>query len=115
MKQFYKVLFFCLLSISVFAGNSTIIPPPIVDFTFTNDNTCSGTTIQFTSTVTGDGPFTYSWNFGDASPIVTTANPTHVFTSLGCGTQNFTVTLIVTDVNNLSTTKVKTVVVKQRP
>jgi len=115
MKQFYKVLFFCFLSFSALARSSFSIPPPVVDFTFTNDNTCSGTTIQFTSTVTGDSPYTYSWNFGDASPLATTANPSHVFTAFGCGNQNFTVTLIVTDVNNLSTTKVKTVVVKQRP
>jgi gliding motility-associated-like protein len=87
-----------------------------VDFTFTNDNTCSGTVIQFTSTVTGTGPYSYAWNFGDG----TTSNvqdPNHSFTSIGVGNQNFNVSLTITDTGagNATTTVSKTVVVKQSP
>jgi hypothetical protein len=31
----------------------TVSSPPAVDFTFTNDSACSGTAIQFSSSVTG--------------------------------------------------------------
>ena len=42
----------------------TVNPLPIADFTFTN-NQCSGSPIQFNSTVSGVSPFTYLWDFGD--------------------------------------------------
>ncbi len=52
--------------------------------------------VNFNSTVTnGDAPFTYEWNFGDGSPVETTANPTHSYTTGG----TYTATLTVTDAN----------------
>ncbi|WP_139171745.1 PKD domain-containing protein [Flavobacterium noncentrifugens] len=89
--------------------------PPVVDFTFTNDNTCSGTNIQFTSTLTGTGPFTYSWDFGDGTPLVTTVSANHTFNNaIGCGNQPYSVVLTVTDINNAVTTKTKVVTVKRK-
>jgi len=41
----------------------------------------------------GTSPNTYSWNFGDGSPVSTAAQPTHTFATAG----HFTVTLEVTD------------------
>jgi len=95
----------------------TVNPIPAASFTFSpNSNICSGATVQFNSNVTiGTAPYTYSWNFGDASALNTSANPTHVFTSLGCGTQNFTVVLTLTDANGCSTTTSNVVTVKQAP
>jgi PKD repeat protein len=78
---------------------------PVVDFTNTN-NVCSGTSIQFNSTVSsGTPPYTYSWLFGDGGTS-TAANPTHTFTSLGCGNFNFNNTLTVTDATGCASTTV---------
>ncbi|MGA9638377.1 hypothetical protein, partial [Flavobacterium sp.] len=43
----------------------TINALPIVDFSFTNDNSCSGTIVQFSSSVTGTATYSYAWDFGD--------------------------------------------------
>jgi gliding motility-associated-like protein len=89
-------------------------PLPVPTFTFTN-NACSGTAVNFTSNVSvGTAPYTYSWDFGDGNTS-TAANPSHVFTSLGCATQNFPVTLKVTDANGCSATVSHTVTIKQAP
>jgi PKD repeat protein len=99
----------------VFKGNSSISLPPIIDFTFTNNNVCSGQTISFTSTVTGISPLTYAWDFGDGSTS-TLENPSHSFQAiLGCGTQVFNVTLIVTDSNSDTETISKPITVKRKP
>ncbi|MEM9933576.1 MAG: PA14 domain-containing protein [Bacteroidota bacterium] len=44
-----------------------------------------------------NGTLTYSWDFGDGSPVSTAINPTHVFTALGTVPENFQATLTVTD------------------
>ena len=96
-------------------GLVTIIinTPPTVDFTFSN-NICSGIAFQFTSTVSGMGSAVYSWNFGDGTPLSTSQYPSHVFTSLGCGTQTFNVVLTVTK-NGCTVIKSHIVTVKQKP
>lgn len=97
-------------------GSTTVIvnSPPIIDFSFTNNTTCSGTAIQFNSTLTGTGSYTFSWDFGDNTPISTAQNPTHIFNSLGCGNANFNVVLTVTG-NGCTVTKSYSVTVKQKP
>ena len=92
----------------------TVSSPPIVDFTFTNDNSCSGTIITFTPSVTGNGPFTYAWNFGDLTTS-SLQNPNHSYTALGCTSTNFSVTLIVTDANGCTSTKIKTISIIHKP
>ena len=92
----------------------TVLTQPAPTFSFTN-NPCSGSSVGFTSSVTGTGPYTYSWNFGDGSPTSSLQNPSHIFTSLGCGSATFTVTLTVTDVNGCSNSVVNTITVKQQP
>ena len=101
--------------LTVFDRNYSINLPPIIDFTFSSNNVCSGQTISFTSTVTGNNPFTYAWDFGDGSTS-TLANPDHSFqASLGCGSENFNVTLVVTDVNNDTTTISKPITIEKIP
>ncbi|KUJ60677.1 hypothetical protein AR687_16745 [Flavobacteriaceae bacterium CRH] len=95
--------------------NSSLIVPPTVDFSFINDGTCSGTPVTFNPVITGVAPFRYVWNFGDGTPNATNSNPSHSFTALGCGFQNFSVTLTVTDANGEVNTVTKTVSVKQKP
>ena len=51
-------------------------------------------TVSFTGSATGGtAPYSYSWNFGDGSPLSTAQNPSHTYTSAG----TYTATLTVTD------------------
>jgi gliding motility-associated-like protein len=92
----------------------TINALPVVNFSFTNNNSCSGTAIQFTPSVTGSGSYTYLWDFGDGTPTSTSQNPSHIFNSLGCGTTTFNVVLTVTS-NGCSVSRTNQVIVLQRP
>lgn len=93
---------------------TTVLAPPTVDFSFTNNNSCSDTPITFNPIVTGDAPYTYLWDFGDGTTSVD-SNPTHSFTALGCGIQNFSVKLTVRDRNGLDNSVTKSVSVQQKP
>lgn len=88
--------------------------PPTIDFTFASNGACSGTPINFNATVAGNAPFTYKWDFGDGTTSIQN-NPSHSFTAVGCGTQNFTVKLTVTDAKGEVNTVTKNVNVKQKP
>ncbi len=88
-------------------------PLPVASFTFNPNNVCSGSSISFTNTSTGTG-LTYHWDFGDGTTS-TQQNPSHVFTSYGCGVQNFTVTLTVTDAHGCVSSVSHTVSILQQP
>ncbi|SDR91170.1 gliding motility-associated C-terminal domain-containing protein [Formosa sp. Hel1_31_208] len=88
--------------------------PPNVDFSFNNNNTCSGTPIVITPNITGNGPFDYSWSFGDGNTS-TNMNPTHIYNAEGCGFSNFTITLTVTDNNGCTASSSQPISVEQRP
>ena len=96
--------------------NVSITAKPIPDFTFTpNTAVCSGTAIQFNSSVnSGTPPFTYVWDFG-GNGTSTSQNPVHAFTSLGCGTASFVVSLTVTDSKGCSSVITHAVSVLQAP
>lgn len=70
-------------------GDSTVEHPltvgtaPVVEFTIPAPVVGAGSTVEFTSVVTGNGPFEYAWDFGDGSDINTEANPAHVFETGG--------------------------------
>jgi len=88
---------------------------PTVDFTSdANSNTCSATAVQFTSTAAGIDPLVYQWDFGDGTTS-TAANPSHIFVAEGCATQDFNVTLTVTDDAGESSSVTKIITVKQKP
>jgi gliding motility-associated-like protein len=90
-------------------------PKPVANFSFTANNSCSGTSVPFTSNITnGTAPFVYAWDFGDGNTS-NVANPSHVFASLGCASANFNVRLIVTDSKGCKDTITKPVTVLQRP
>jgi PKD repeat protein len=62
-------------------------------------------TVQFSSSESSDPdgqPITYSWDFGDGSPISTQANPSHIFSAPAGVPTKFIVTLTVTDSGGLS-------------
>ncbi|MFC3336045.1 PKD domain-containing protein [Flavobacterium palustre] len=96
------------------AGKTKVLAAPVVDFSFNNNNSCSDTPITFNPNVSGDAPYTYLWDFGDGTTS-TDSNPTHSFTALGCGVQNFDVKLTVRDRNGLDNSVTKRVSVQQKP
>ena len=65
-----------------------ILSGPVVNFAASALNGCGSLTTNFTNTTTGTT--IYSWNFGDGSPLSSTANPSHTYSSTG----TYTVTLI---------------------
>jgi len=75
--------------------NVTVKPSPQVDFVFTNQ--CTGTLVNFTDqTLFPSGTITtWTWNFGDGSPIDNTQNPSHTYNSSG----QYNVTLAATGDN----------------
>ena len=52
-----------------------------------------GETMQFTSQASGTGSLTYSWNFGDGSPLNAERDPSHTYKRIG----TYEVTLTATD------------------
>ena len=70
--------------------------PPVPLFSAANTHICNPpVNANFTNGVTGAGPFTYRWNFGDGSPDGTSANPVHSYSALGF----YNVQLMVTDIH----------------
>ncbi len=94
----------------------TVNPFPTVTIATPPANVCSGSAAAFTATVSGGtAPYTYLWNFGNGETSAQ-VNPTHIYESFGCGTQNFTVNLTVTDSKGCSTTATaQTITIKQQP
>ncbi|PQJ74176.1 PKD domain-containing protein [Polaribacter gangjinensis] len=89
--------------------------PPDATFTITNDNSCSGETVEFNSNVLESDTLSYLWDFGDGKTS-TLKNPTTIYNDLlGCGTRNFTVKLTVTDANGCINTTSQVVRVLERP
>lgn len=58
----------------------------------------SGLTRTFTNTTSGAG-ITYSWDFGDGTPLSTQINPTHAYTTSGAKTVTLTATITATGCN----------------
>jgi PKD repeat protein len=84
---------------------------PTANFSFS----CADLTCNFTSTSTdqdvGDAIALYGWTFGDASPLVTTANSSHTFAAAG----TYSVTLNVADGAHAVGTIVRQVTVTAPP
>lgn len=87
---------------------------PTADFTFSPNNICANESIKFTNTSSGTD-LTYSWNFGDGSPVSILKDPTHTFNAVGGGTKTFTVTLTVTENGVTSAPVSKQVTIKEIP
>jgi hypothetical protein len=74
--------------------------------------------VQFSSSGSSDPdgqPITYSWNFGDGSPVSTQANPPHNFSAPTGVPAKYVVTLTVTDSGGLSAQKTLIVSVNNPP
>lgn len=59
---------------------------------FTAKDGCIGDSVRFTNTSTTAGAVTYSWNFGDGSPLGSAKDPAHLYTSAGSYLVKLTVT-----------------------
>ena len=104
-------------TIQTISGQQVVVKvnaPPTVDFTFNNDEACSGESIDFTNTSFGVENLTYSWDFDDGKTS-TNKNPTHIFEALGCSTKSFNIKLTVTDANGCSFSKTREILVKEKP
>ena len=78
---------------SIMASYIHVYNPPVASMSVSSSYFCTvPATADFTSSVSGFGPFTYSWNFGDGGTSTST-NPNHTYTSTG----DYTVMLTVTD------------------
>jgi PKD repeat protein len=81
-----------------------------------NDSACSGELISFSASSAG---LTYSWNFGDPSSgsnnTSNSQNPSHSFRSIGCSTNDYTVSLSTTNSYQCSNNSQQILHIKQRP
>jgi FOG: PKD repeat len=78
---------------AISSGQTIRVRPPIARFT--PNVACGGLQVQFTnaSIIDPSEPVTYSWNFGDGSPLSSDASPTHTYGTF----DSYTVTLTVTN------------------
>lgn len=104
-SQYVRFVYFKSVGNCAFDDFKLIRNPPPAPFTaaFTTSDVCFGTTAAFVdASVSLAGTVnSWSWNFGDGSPIDNTQNPMHLYATAG----TFNVTLIAgDDLSNLDTT-----------
>lgn len=86
--------------------------PVITSFTASPTSGAAPLTVSFTDTSSNSPVITaWSWNFGDGSPLVTTQNPTHVFSAAG----TYSVVLTVTRGGSGTTTSSATTITATAP
>jgi PKD repeat protein len=120
-KQILKVLQNNVLTILLVISANSIFGQLVVNFSFTNDNECSGVEVSFISQVSGGSgnpqKWVYAWEI-DTQFITNEKNFSYFFDAFGCNTQIYTVKLTVNDTtatNPLSGTITHNVTVKERP
>ena len=104
---FYSETDTCQLQLSV-----EVLGVPDASFTVVDDGFCADLPVDFDLSV--DPDLVYSWNFGDGSTS-DEAQPSHVYNSIGSGTDINTVTLTVTNDDGCSATSAMTVSVLELP
>lgn len=108
---FYQVL----VNGTPYAVSVTANPNPVADFAFTNNNTCSGTAIQFTANTSGGtAPYQYAWLFDDGATSAATSL-TRSFNKTGCVSATANNQLTVTDANGCSATVSRALTVLPKP
>ncbi len=88
-----------LYYVSIFEGTfSKLYPvgpfPPVAAASASPNAGLAPATVQFSSGASSDpygGPLTFSWNFGDGSPVSTAANPSHTYSTNGTYAATLTV------------------------
>jgi gliding motility-associated-like protein len=89
----------------------TVKSIPTADFTI--PNTCMLAPVSPTNTSTDliNQAMTYSWDFGDGTPLETGAAPAHVYQNAG----TYTITLVATNQDGCTHTRTKTITVYPLP
>ncbi|MBV9615184.1 MAG: PQQ-dependent sugar dehydrogenase, partial [Ktedonobacteraceae bacterium] len=103
-----------LYYVSIFEGTFTEISAsgpfsPVAIASASPNAGSSPLNVQFSSAGSSDAyglPLTYSWDFGDGSPVSTDANPSHTYTTNG----TYTATLTVSNGTQTGTASTKVVV-----
>ena len=107
MRRFRPALLCVIGAVGLIAAACTTPPTgptglaPVAVVTATPESGAAPLEVQFSSAGSSDpdGTITsYSWNFGDGSPLETTANATHTYAVAG----TYTATLTVKDNSNLT-------------
>ena len=77
-----------------FSRTVIINPIPVADFINTASVCMPGGVVSFTnqSTLANNGSMTYSWNFGDGSPLSSSTSPSHVYAAINTYTISLTAT-----------------------
>jgi gliding motility-associated-like protein len=71
-----------------------VFPQPLSNFTIAPGSGCGPLTVNFSPAL---GAISYTWNYGDGSPISNATNPPHTFTNTGTADLTFTITLSTTN------------------
>lgn len=95
---------------SLYVDDMELIYVPKAMFTASGTSVCAYSSLDFTSTST-NYPTSYSWNFGDGSPVSTTQNPSHTFNTPG----TYNVTLTVTNQWGSTTSNATSITVLSLP
>lgn len=99
---------------NTFGCTGTVTHPVIVNTVpvaaFTGTTACSGQATVFTDQTTGT-PISWTWDFGDGTPLSNTHNPSHTYTTAG----SYTVTLVAFGGSGCSDTITHTVAVNPVP
>jgi PKD repeat protein len=90
---------------STSSQNVTVTPSASSNFTYT-PNSCGSRVVAFTNTAVAAS--SYSWNFGDGSPVSTSANPSHTYSVDGSY-------IVVLTINGTLASSPQTVVVATTP
>lgn len=90
-----------------------VYPNPTASFTHDAVLDCAPLIVNFTNGSTG--AVSYSWDFGDGSPLDNSINPTHTYANLTQFIDNNIVTLVATSVNGCTDTLVDSVLVFPEP
>ncbi|WP_201982049.1 GEVED domain-containing protein [Hymenobacter rubidus] len=83
---------------------SANVNPPVAAFTTSGNTTCTGC-VQFTD-ASQNVPTSWSWNFGDGTPVSTLRNPNHCYTTAG----TYSVTLTATNAAGSNTSAATSIV-----
>lgn len=95
---------------SLLIDDIELVYVPKAFFTASGASVCAGGSLNFTSTST-NYPTSYSWNFGDGTPVSTAQNPSHQFASAG----TYNVVLTVTNQWGSTTSTATTITVNALP
>ncbi|MNK22455.1 Protease 1 precursor [compost metagenome] len=89
----------------------TVKSIPTADFSVSNTCALAPVSINNVSSDLINQDLTYSWDFGDGTPLQTGVNPTHVYQTAG----SFIITLVVTNEDGCTHSRTRTITVYDLP